>query len=130
MAILKPGDIVRLKEPYKTHDLAFEHTHNPQVFAMLGYPGRYSREQREAYEAWSGYTHGIVVQALDLGRRVALFLYDPQLGILDMPGNSVIPCYVDFCSDELILLKQGEKCGYDVIDEANRTAIEREFDLS
>ncbi|MGG6264201.1 hypothetical protein ACQ4M3_01020 [Leptolyngbya sp. AN03gr2] len=35
----------------------------------------------------------------------------------------VIPCYVDFCLDELILLKRGSVCGYQILSPAESKAL-------
>lgn len=68
------------------------------------------------------YTHGIIVQHLGRGPlgtgRVSLHLYDPdtQRIYVDHP---LIPEYVDFNCEELILVKDAREVGYDTVANAD-----------
>jgi hypothetical protein len=94
------GSIVKLKEPYKP---------DWEDVSLSVSPSRYPE--------WKGYTHGIIVQHLGewYGHlRVSLFLYDTSTHIHIEDEHNGIPTYVDFRTDELLLLKDGEVKGYTV----------------
>ncbi|MEL6854675.1 MAG: hypothetical protein AAFO83_06145 [Cyanobacteria bacterium J06607_13] len=110
--ILKTGDIVKLKMPYK-----------PAGFPQVKDPN------------WSGFVYGIVVEILatqmvvngetyggsDHPRRVSLHLYDTQGQLMIEPSfveaGLLIPSYVDFHLSELELYKIASESGYLVVQE-------------
>jgi len=82
--------------------------------------GLWRQANRDAWRAWPGFTHGVVVEALARsldGRaaRVSLHLYDPEHHLLyfhgGVPGGTV-PVYVDFHVQELVAHKIAADPGY------------------
>lgn len=111
--ILKTGDIVKLKTPYKP----------PAGFPQVKAPD------------WSGFVYGIVVEILATQmvvngetygrsshpRRVSLHLYDTQGQLMIEPSfieaGLLIPSYVDFHLSELELYKIASESGYLAVQE-------------
>lgn len=110
--ILKTGDIVKLKKPYKPADF-------PQAKAP----------------DWNGFAYGIVVEILETQmvvngetyggsghpRRVSLHLYDTNGQLMIEPSfveaDLFIPSHVDFHLSELELYKIASESGYLVVQE-------------
>jgi len=104
-----PGNLVRLRQPYR-----------PDDYRPEGPMGLWRQANRDAWRAWPGFTHGIVALALarSLGGqavRVSLHLYDPQHHLLYFHSSvhgGTVPVYVDFHVKELIPHKIAADPGY------------------
>lgn len=129
MFTVNPGDIVQLKEPYKPHDVIDLMRSNPQVYQHLGLEGLRASERYTLYQRWKGFTYGIVAQILDRGRRCALHLYSDE-GLIYREIDTPIPSYVDFCTDELVLIKRASVVGYETFTVENQRALESEFEIN
>ena len=109
---VKPGDIVKLKEPYTdtetrtvwTHGIVVEiiSTFNPTVIIGTGETGNIGFQQ------FKNDPDGVP-------RNVSLHLFNPETGKIYMAGDDV-PTYVDFHINELILVRHSADEGYNTID--------------
>jgi hypothetical protein len=118
----RPGNIVKLREPYKPEDRAVRstivHNLNPQGYARPS-------GALDAWHQWPGFAMGIIAEVVStqrvgatgptVPRSVSLHLYDPALGVLYMGPND-IPTYVDFGIDELIPWADTRQVGYVISD--------------
>lgn len=118
------GNIVRLRKPYKPGDWSQD---RPKGMAS-----------REEWDAWKGYTHGIIVEVLErtlpqrvnggrfapgAARRVSLHLYDPERALLYIPDCYTVPSYVDFHVDELRPHKIATDPGYTTLPDLDGVEV-------
>jgi hypothetical protein len=120
-AFFRPGNVVRLKEPFKPSD---DQAVKEAVLRAYGGLRDRGAEHTTWEHAWQGYTHGIVVEVVSHERRaagslvprvVSLHLYDSSLNLIYIGPNG-IPMYVDYHVTELTPWADATALGYGVSD--------------
>ena len=114
--VFAPGNIVRLREPYKLMDFGDCH--------------HFWTGDRRDWQAWPGFTHGIVAEVITRANgpaewgagtgditRVSLHLFDPARALLYVGHGYTVPTYCDFHVKELIPHKIATEEGYATLPE-------------